>query len=157
MKKIVVSTSKVILMYFIVIGASSFTPKHHSKTSETSLQVKVSGIKSATGDVHVLLFNNPTGFPDNPAKAYKHLKGKAIVGELILTMGKIPSGTYSIVAFHDKNSNDHFDKSWFGSPREDYGFSNIPNEFCGTPSFQQTSFIVNQSSNTVSVKLMNVK
>jgi uncharacterized protein (DUF2141 family) len=107
--------------------------------------------------VFVLLFNQAIGFPMNQAKAYKKLKGKVDGSKVSLMAENLPAGKYAIVAFHDANSNDNFDKSWLGSPRESYGFSSIQDEFCGTPSFQQTSFEVNGKANTVSVKLTSIK
>lgn len=97
------------------------------------------------------------GFPANEEMAYRHVKYKAAKGEVTLEMANIPFGKYAIVSFHDFDGNQRFDKSWFGSPKEDYGFSNIPSEYCGTPSFQQTSFEVNTTNNSISVKLMHIK
>ena len=97
------------------------------------------------------------GFPMNEEMAYRHVKCKAEKGEATLDLPNIPSGKYAIVSFHDFDGNNRFDKSWYGSPKEDYGFSNIPGEFCGIPSFQQTTFVVNEASNSISLKLMNIK
>jgi len=146
-----------LLTFAVLLGASAFTVNQVSETAEASLKVKVSGVKTTEGKIHILLFNQAIGFPANPAKAYKKVTVKATSGEVTTTIGMLPAGKYSIVAFHDKNGNDAFDKSWFGSPEEDYGFSNIPGEFCGTPSFQQTSFEVTLSANAITVKLINVE
>ncbi len=153
MKKKMQIISKVVLTFGIMLGLNGFTS---NKTVNPSLSVTVSGVESSSGNVHVLLFNNATGYPINPDKAYKHLKAKAVKGQVVLEINNIPSGKYSIVSFHDKNSDGEFNKSWFGSPREDYGFSNIPYEFCGTPSFQETSFSVSEKSKNITVKLINV-
>lgn len=139
-----------------VLGMSAFaftqkiTPGH-------TIQITVEGLSSVKGQVYVLLFNQAIGFPTNQAKAYKKLKTKINGKKVFLTAENLPAGTYSIVAFHDANSNDHFDKSWLGSPRESYGFSSINDEFCGTPSFQQTSFEVNDKVNYITVKLTTIK
>lgn len=156
MKSLLLLISKVILVSGVVLGISSFTLDNSRVLEESSLKVKVTGINSKEGNVHVLLFNQATGYPTNEAKAYKHVKAQANTNEVTITIDRLPFGTYSIVAFHDKNSNEEFDKSWFGSPKENYGFSNIPGEYCGTPSFQQTSFTVNQKSSAISINLMKV-
>lgn len=153
MKKMQI-VSRVVLTFGIMLGLYAFTYK---PSANTTLSVTVSGVKSADGNVHVLLFNNAVGYPSNPDKAYKHIQTRTAKGEVVLKIDNVPSGTYSIVSFHDKNNNGAFDKSWFGSPREDYGFSNIPREYCGTPSFQQTSFTVSEKSNDIKVKLINVE
>lgn len=141
------------LIFGVISALSGFTFKPNANTS---LNVTVSGVRNSDGSVHVLLFNSATGYPSNPDRAYKHVKVNAVKGKVVLQLDNIPAGTYSVVSFHDKNNNGSFDKSWFGSPKEDYGFSNIPNEYCGTPSFQQTSFSVSGKNNTVTVKLMNI-
>ncbi len=152
MKKQIRVASKIFvgLTALLAIAAFSPVPAH-------LLKVTVAGVRSADGYVHVLLYNNATGYPQNPAMAYKHMKVKAAKGQVAVGVESLPAGSYSIVAFHDQNSNNEFDKSWFGSPREDYGFSNVPGEFCGTPSFQQTSFQLGEGEQTVSVKLISVK
>ncbi len=144
---------KTLLAFAVILGASSFT----FQSTLTTLKVKVTGIRSADGDVHVLIFNKAMGFPMNEEMAYRHVKCKVAKGEVTIDMANIPSGKYAIVSFHDFDSNNRFDKSWFGSPKEDYGFSNIPGEYCGTPSFQQTSFDANATNSSISVKLMNIK
>ncbi len=144
---------KTLLAFSVILVASSFT----FQSGLTTLKVKVTGIRSADGDIHVLIFNKPMGFPMNEEVAYRHVKCKAAKGEVTLDIPNILFGKYAIVSFHDFDGNNRFDKSWFGSPKEDYGFSNIPGEFCGTPSFQQTSFVVNETNNSVLVKLMNIK
>jgi uncharacterized protein (DUF2141 family) len=135
--------------------ALAFSPKDASTTH--NLKITVEGIPSTKGQIYVLLFNQAIGFPMNQAKAYKKLKAKVNGNKAGLTAEQIPAGSYAIVAFHDENQNNTFDKSWLGSPRESYGFSSIQDEFCGTPSFQQTSFEVNGKSESVIVKLTNIK
>jgi uncharacterized protein (DUF2141 family) len=149
MKKAV---GKIIAVVAVIFLSSSFT----QPGGPVGFKVKVTSIRSAQGSIHVFLFNSAAGYPTNHAKAYKHLVSKAATGEVTFSVGDIPEGTYSIVAFHDKNGNNSFDKTWYGSPKEDYGFSNIPGEFCGTPSFQQTSFKVSAQTNSVTVNLMNM-
>lgn len=141
----------------LLLGLTAFTTKYGAPSVEMELQVSVSGIKNSEGNVHLLVFNQPIGFPANPAKAYKHVKTKAVNGGVTVRIAAMPHGTYSIVAFHDRNSNGQLDKSWWGSPKEDYGFSNIRGEFCGMPSFQQTSFVFNPEKSAVSIQLTNVK
>jgi uncharacterized protein (DUF2141 family) len=157
MKNPLLTILTIFLVSGVILGISSFTSEKYRIAEVSTLIVKVTGVTSKEGKVHVLLFNQATGYPTNEAKAYKHVKAQANANELTITIDKIAYGTYSIVAFHDKNSNEEFDKSWFGSPKENYGFSNIPGEYCGTPSFQQTSFSVNQKTSIVTINLMNVE
>jgi uncharacterized protein (DUF2141 family) len=137
------------------LGMCAFAPR--TESGNYPLRITVEGIPSIKGQVYVLLFNQAIGFPMNQTKAYKKLKGKVSGATLTLTTENLPTGKYAIVAFHDANSNDALDKNWLGSPRESYGFSSINDEFCGTPSFQQTAFEVNEKSGSVVVKLTSIK
>ncbi len=145
------------LVSALAFTITAFTFNQTASTPSSTLKVNVTGITNGEGDIHLLIFNKPMGFPTNEEAAYRHIKQKAASGQISIALADLPNGTYSIVAFHDRNGNQRFDKSWFGSPKEDYGFSNIPGEFCGTPSFQQTSFVVSQTNSSITVKLINIK
>lgn len=136
----------------ISVLATSFTKEKTVTTS--SLNVSVSGIPSVLGNVYFLIYNQAIGYPSNPEKAYKKVITKVTGANQIVVIENLPSGNYSIVAFHDKNANNEFDKTWYGSPKESYGFTNTPNNFCGTPSFQQTSFQYNGKVETVKIQLI---
>ncbi len=119
-----------------------------------TLTVHVPDIRHNKGQIHLLLFNQAAGFPLNPENAYRHFQQDAFTGAFKMTIRDLTPGQYAAVIFHDTNSNDQFDRSWFGSPKEDYGFSNMPYEFCGTPSFQQTSFTVKDDAQSITIKLI---
>ncbi len=136
----------------ISVLTSSFTKEKKGNTN--SLNVSISGIPSVSGNVYLLVYNQAIGFPSNPEKAYKKVLAKVSGANQIVAIENLPSGNYSIVAFHDKNANNEFDKTWYGSPKESYGFTNTPNNFCGTPSFQQTSFDYDGKIATVKIQLI---
>ena len=143
---------------FVVIIASLAITSNYSQTEKqdgnTSLKVEIGNLQSNTGRVTILLFNNAKGFPVNPDLAYKIIRVEISKNKATTNLKGIPNGLYAIVVFHDENVNDKFDKSWFGSPKESYGFSNTPVEFCGTPSFDQTSFVLNNEPKTISINLI---
>jgi uncharacterized protein (DUF2141 family) len=143
------------ILWVWLLGMSAFAPK--TNFGVHNLKISIEGIPTIKGQVYVLLFNQAIGFPMNQAKAYKKFKEKVNGNKLTIQVENLPAGKYAIVAFHDANSNDALDKNWLGSPRESYGFSNIQDEFCGTPSFQQTSFEVNDKSESVVVKFTSIK
>ena len=136
----------------ISVLASSFT--NEKKVNASSLSVSVSGISSVSGNMYFLIYNQAIGYPSNPEKAYKKVITKVTGVNQIIQIENLPSGNYSIVAFHDKNANNEFDKTWYGSPKESYGFTNTPNNFCGTPSFQQTSFQYDGKAAAVKIQLI---
>jgi uncharacterized protein (DUF2141 family) len=146
---------KTVSILLVALGMSvlttSFTKKNYFPNS--TLTVTVSGFTSASGNICVLLFNQSAGFPTNPDKAYKVIKTKVVSGAQDISIPDLPQGKYSVVVFHDKNANEKFDKNWLGMPKESYGFTNIPSDYCGTPSFEQTSFQISGNSHAVTIYL----
>lgn len=124
------------------------------RTKDTSLVVKISNLASTEGKIYLLVYDQQIGFPTNPDKALRKVEAKIANTSPEVLVTALPFGKYAIVAFHDKNANGTFDKSWWGSPKEAYGFSNLPSEFCGTPSFQQTAIIFDAAHSTTTIKLM---
>lgn len=56
--------------------------------------------------------------------------------------GEVPTGTYAIIAHHDRNANDELDRPVFELPLEPYGFSNGAWTSLGLPSFDEVAFEV---------------
>jgi uncharacterized protein (DUF2141 family) len=146
---------KTLVVVFIASLAFNSNYKQPEKqVGNTSLQVEIGNLPSNAGAVTILLFNNTKGFPVNPDLAYKINHVKISKNKAITIWKGIPKGSYAISVFHDENGNGAFDKSWFGSPKESYGFSNIPSEYCGTPSFSQTAFVLNDEPKTITINLI---
>jgi len=84
------------------------------------LQIAVTGVRSASGVVHVDICTPETFLKDcawsgeAPAKA----------GTTIVTITGLPPGRYAAQGFHDANRNGKVDRGLFGIPKEGVGFSN---------------------------------
>jgi uncharacterized protein (DUF2141 family) len=144
-------------LFVVFIASLAFNSNYkqpEKQAGNTFLQVEIENLPSSDGEVTILLFNNAKGFPVNPDLAYKINHVKISKNKAITIWKELPKGSYAISVFHDKNGNGEFDKSWFGSPNESYGFSNIPVEFCGTPSFSQTAFSLDNEPETIIIKLI---
>ena len=108
------------------------------------LTVKVNNLQGLEGHLSIGLFNNPDSFP-------KKDKGKngvslAIEDSVIgYTFDNLQKGTYALAIYHDENSNGEFDRSFLGWPFEDYVFSNYAEGSFGPPSFEEASFILQDS------------
>jgi uncharacterized protein (DUF2141 family) len=145
-------TILVFIMLTLAVSSNYGQTGKHNK--ETSLTIEIGNFPNNSGKAVILLYNSAKGYPVNPDLAYKINKTKISNNKASATWTGIPKGDYSISAFHDENDNSEFDKSWFGSPKESYGFSNIPGEFCGTPSFSQTSFKVGDEPKEIVIQLI---
>jgi uncharacterized protein (DUF2141 family) len=140
--------SAVFALFAVVFSA--FLPTRNTG----DLRVSVSALPATDGKVYLLIYNAASGFPSNPDKAYRVVSKSPEAQTTTLTVDNLPHGRYAIVAFHDRNGNTKMDKSFWGSPREPYGFSNIPGEFCGTPSFEQTAVTFDAQNTALSIKLI---
>ncbi len=105
-----------------------------------NLKVTISSLHNNNGVVLVSLFRNENGFPDNAAKAYG--KEIAFIAEkkAIIFFKNVPPGTYAVAILHDENNNRKMDKTYFGLPKEGYGFSNNASAPFGPPSYKKASF-----------------
>jgi uncharacterized protein (DUF2141 family) len=104
------------------------------------LSVKLSGIKSADGKVHVQLFSDPDAFPDgNPDQ--KQVVAANPEG-VTVTFESLEPGEYAVGAFHDANDNGKLDANFMGMPTEDVG--NSGEKALAKPGFEKSKFTVGE-------------
>ncbi|WP_282018912.1 DUF2141 domain-containing protein [Salegentibacter mishustinae] len=102
-----------------------------------NIVVSVENLSSKEGKVYFALFNE-----DN------FLKKAPIQGEVSeikegvaqITFSEVPSGTYAITAYHDKNGNQQMDFESNGMPKENYGVSNNQMNLYGPPLWEDAKF-----------------
>ena len=106
-------TNNFILLSFLFFDLNSLAGKF----------LKVEEIEDKVGFIHVALYDKPENFPKKNGK----LVGLKIeVSKMIkegVTIKNLKQSNYAIAIFHDKNSNNKFDK-FLSIPNEKYGFSN---------------------------------
>jgi uncharacterized protein (DUF2141 family) len=110
-----------------------------------TLKVEVSNIYSGEGDILLALFNKKDGFPDNPSKAFQVKEVPSKKGKITVLFTNVPTGTYAISVFHDKNSDKKLNTNFLGIPREDYGFSTNIRFRTRAPHFDEASFVLKNS------------
>jgi uncharacterized protein (DUF2141 family) len=116
-------------------------------------QIKVTNIKSSKGKIIINIFNNENSYEKQETyKKFAFEKKNVIKGTLILTCDLQP-GIYGITLVDDENENGTLDKSFFGMPKEGFGFSNFYMEKLKKPSFDDFKVNLNQSVNKVEVKV----
>ncbi|MBZ9630111.1 DUF2141 domain-containing protein [Salegentibacter sp. LM13S] len=102
-----------------------------------NITVSVENLSSEEGKVYFALFNE-----DN------FLKKAPIQGEVSeikegvaqITFSEVPTGTYAITAYHDKNGNQQMDFESNGIPKENYGVSNNQMNLYGPPLWEDAKF-----------------
>ena len=103
--------------------------------------LKVKEIEDKEGFIHIALYDKPENFPNKNGK----LVGLKIeVSKIIkegITIKNLKQSYYAIAIYHDKNSNNKFDK-FLSIPNEKYGFSNNAPVFFGPPKFEEAAFFL---------------
>lgn len=109
--------------------------------SAARLDVRVEGLRNATGQVLVALHSPSSGFPGgwNTAVAMKAVP-VTIAGTSVV-FDNIPPGTYALIAVHDEDGDGSMTKTWVGLPTEGFGTSNNPT-FYGPPRYGSARFEV---------------
>lgn len=108
--------------------------------SGINIDVTLSGLRNAKGQVLVCLATNPKSFPDcskDPAAQKK--SAPATNGSVVRFSGVTP-GTYAIAIVHDENANEKMDLSLF-LPKEGWGLSRNPKTRMGKPKFANSAFL----------------
>ncbi len=124
--------------------------------SAADLVVRVEGLTSRNGDVHIALYDTPDAFPKSDGM---HIKAEAPITLMdgapvaIWAFRGLKPGRHAVAVFHDEDGNDDFNQGIFGIPMERYGFSNGATVFLGPPSFDAAAFDVMEPETTIVVRL----
>lgn len=117
-----------------------------------SVDVTLTGLRNAKGQVLVCLTANPKGFPDcSKDKSAVRLAIPAAKAARFSITAPAP-GTYAIALVHDENSNAKMDLRLF-LPREGFGFSRNPAIGMGPPKFKSASFAVGAGVTPQAIKM----
>jgi uncharacterized protein (DUF2141 family) len=118
-----------------------------------TLTVKVAGLHGTAGTVHVMVWNEPDGFPMQPEKAVAR-KVVPITGpRLDVVFSGLAKGGYAVAAYQDANGNGRLDRSMLGWPTEPVGASNGATGMMGPPKFKDAAFQLKQSGQSVDLLL----
>lgn len=132
-------------------GLALAQPGAADPAAQASLQVTVTGIKSAKGVIRLALCPPDAGFPDCKAKVVRTVALTISGGTAQTTLTGLAPGTYAVSVFHDANSNGKLD-TFAGIPREGYGFSRNPPFKPRAPRFAEAQVDVSGAS-SAAIKL----
>ena len=125
-----------------------------SKT-ETHLTIDVHLTQQAHGELAYLVFASPSGFPGDRDKALRHgfLPIPSNAQHLRIDTD-LPPGIYAVTVYEDLNSNHKLDHNLIGIPREPVGVSNNPPARFGPPHFDECSFHLGDTAQTITITLV---
>jgi uncharacterized protein (DUF2141 family) len=107
-----------------------------------TLTVVVENVNQEGGNIGVLVFNSPKGWPEDRLAALRDVVVPAHPGTVTVTVPDLPDGDYAIAIAHDANRNRKLDKNFLGKPTEQWGMSNNPHATIKAPSFPTARFPV---------------
>jgi uncharacterized protein (DUF2141 family) len=109
--------------------------------AQLQLRIRVEGLRNDKGQLLLSLFNQTTGFPDQPELSFRQMKiglHPAQQPEGVWT--NLPAGRYAVALLHDEDEDGRCNVNWLGIPTEGIGVSSRKNIFWGKPKFQSASF-----------------
>ena len=113
----------------------------NSRAENAGLNVIITNIDNAKGNVVLAIYNQEDNFPYKPLKTYKIDKESLVEGKLEYFIPDINPGVYAITLLDDKNRNNDMDTNWIGLPKEGFGFSNnVKPSLTGAPPFNACTF-----------------
>lgn len=104
------------------------------------LTIRFTDLRVDKGIILIIVFNQPEGFPGEPTKGYRILKGDVVNKQALVVLDNMPVGTYAVACVHDENINGKLDTNMVGIPKEGYGASNDASRPFGPPTFDQAKF-----------------
>lgn len=139
--------------YFFLLVSLFFVLETVGQSNQTSLQVSISGASSDTGNIRILVFSKPSGFPDQVKQAVRSISLAPKNGKANFKLTDLPTGTYAIGVIHDKDNNRKLSTNAVGYPTEKFGFSNNPKVYFGPPSFDKAAFVLGKTAVSVEISL----
>jgi len=119
---------------------------------EGTLNLTVTGLRSAKGQVLVCLTREADHFPD--CSGSKTARSAIVpASRPQATFADLPQGRYAISVLHDENGNGRADKTLGLIPREGFGFSRDAPVKMGPPRFDQAAFPIDGGDVTQSVRM----
>ncbi|MFN3959256.1 MAG: DUF2141 domain-containing protein [Parvularculaceae bacterium] len=115
--------------------------------------VRVVNVKKSAGLMTIELYaNDPDGFLNKRGRLSRHrFAASAPATEVCIHAPE--AGQFAMVAYHDENANEKFDKGAFGIPVEPYGVSQNPKIRLAPPPIEKALFEVAETGATVEIKL----
>lgn len=130
----------------------NLTVKNSLKTN-SSLTVKIDGLKNQSGQVCLSLFSGSQGFPSDGDRALQVRCVDLEEGTPAITFDHLKPGSYAVAAFHDFNDDGIFNLNGLGIPKEGFGFSKNPKILTGIPKFRDVVVVIVGRINNIRIKL----
>ena len=116
------------------------------------LKVRIVGLRTDKGTVHLGLFNTKEGFSKRGME-FRKMRVKPESKTAIAEFTELPFGEYAVAMYHDENDNDQHNKGLILILMEKYGFSNDAKPgLKGPPEFEKAKFFLLQKKKTITIR-----
>jgi uncharacterized protein (DUF2141 family) len=119
-----------------------------------ALQINVTGVRSAKGQVNLCVFDTEQGFPDCGNNAAVTSRRQAAVPDHMRFDVDVAPGVHAVTVQHDENDNGKLDTNFLGIPREGVGASNHPASRLGPPKFADSAFQLLPEGGRIEVRMV---
>ena len=102
------------------------------------LEISLSGMRSAHGEVRLCIWHGPAKFPGNKCGGEQIVVPAAT--PVVSVAVPLQPGDYAVSLIHDENGNGKLDTNFLGIPKEGVGFSQNPKISFGPPSYVASKF-----------------
>lgn len=116
------------------------------------LTVRVTGLRSAAGEVRVALYAGREGFATRDGMTDERVVPIGREGAVAVFSALAP-GRFALAAFHDENGNRRFDRNLLGIPVEGYAFSNGARGFLSAPAFEAAAIAVGDGGAEITIEM----
>lgn len=140
----------VFIGFLIVVGGLGVPAVSTAIAAE--LRIDVTGLRSATGTVHLAVYNSADKFPTSDGLLVEKVV-KVTENKIKAVFSQLPPGEYAVAVYHDENNNREFDRGFFGFPLEGFAFSNGANVVFGPPEFSAAAVPVNDDGSDISIRM----
>ena len=120
------------------------------------VSIRVTGVRSASGQVTALLFLGDGGFPAKEARALRRVSVPASLGETTLRFAGVAPGSYAVTVYHDENGNGKLDTNWIGIPKEPVAVSNNAKGRMGPPKYKDAMFTIEDGDKALQISLVKI-
>lgn len=110
------------------------------------ININITEVEGVKGKIYIGLYNTKVGFRE-VSKTFKKEILDITSKPVSYSFKGVPSGTYAISIFHDKNVNGKLDTNLFGVPTEGYGFSKNIRHLLSATEFEEASFVLKEDTN----------
>jgi uncharacterized protein (DUF2141 family) len=123
--------------------------------NSADMKIEITGLKNDIGSIKLSMFNSASGFPRDGNKAFKIAKAEIRDKRAFIVFPDVPFGRYAIAFLHDENDDNEMNFSFYGTPKEQYGFSNDAHAIMSAPDFEEAAFNFDKDHTKVVMKAKN--